>query len=198
MISITHFPDSIPEYVRKGKDNFFPPIYGCLCCSYNGKLHRHGFYPRNVISFSGNFTIYIARKICPVCGHTYSQIPDFLIPYFQYSYQVILTTLTLIFLKKLSYLQILNQLRQQNSLFLSKQHLTFYRRRFTKSRFINHLFFAQKKEFYYDMDFNKFDLPQFLHSLTSKIHNFSKLYQNFNLSYFKIMPYYFFYPYSRK
>ncbi len=194
MISITHFPNSIPEYVRKGKDNFFPPIFGCSCCSYNGKLHRHGFYQRNVITDSATYKIYIARKICPICHKTYSQIPDFLIPYFQYSYEMIFTILTYMFLKELSYQQILISLKQQKNSTLSNQNLSFYRQRFIRFRFLIHLFFTTHPQFYHDMNFNQLTLQKFLHSLMSKLYKFSNLYQNLNIIFFETMPTYFFSP----
>lgn len=196
MTSITHFPDTIPEYARKGKENYFPPIFGCSCCPYEGKLHRHGFYSRNVLSFYGHHTIFVARKICPVCGQTYSQIPDFLIPYFQYSYQVIFHILISIFLKKLSILQVLTDLQKRNSLFLSRQHISFYRKRFIQTRFMLHLFFAYllKPQLYYDMDYHQLTQTDFLTSIASKIDQFSLKYGNFNLTYANYMPQYFFSP----
>lgn len=192
---ITHFSDSIPEYVQKGKDNYFPPIFGCPCCSYHGKLHRHGFYQRNVVTANATYTIYIARKICPVCRKTFSQIPDFLIPYFQYSYEVIYQLFSLMFLKELSFLQTLNQMAQNQSLSLSKQHLSFYRQRFIQSKGLIRLFFTGQFLFYDNMDFSQLELHEILHSLMSKIHAFSQhQQQTFNLAYFKSMPTYFFAP----
>ncbi len=137
MISITNFPISIPEY----------------CCSYNGKLHRHGFYQRNVINGNATYTIYIARKICPICRQTYSQIPNILIPHFQYSYQVIFTILTYMSLKELSYQLILKTLEQQNTISISNQHLSFYRQYFIHSRSLIKLFLTAHPQFYYDIDF---------------------------------------------
>ncbi len=45
------------------------------------KLHRHGFYPRNVVELGRLLLIRIARFFCPACRRTTSCLPSFALPY---------------------------------------------------------------------------------------------------------------------
>jgi hypothetical protein len=88
MIIIYHFGVNIQQYAKLGRGNLFPSIYGCKNCPYEGKLYRHGFYERGVITSSAYYRIPVLLLKCPVCGKTYSVMPDWLIPYFQYCYAI--------------------------------------------------------------------------------------------------------------
>lgn len=86
---ITKISKSITEYAKLGKANVFTDKYGCKNCGYEGRLHRHGFYSRNVITRYTVYRVFILRLKCPSCNKTYSVLPSFLIPYYQYSFDFI-------------------------------------------------------------------------------------------------------------
>ena len=82
---IHDFNISPEEYDARGKKNDFPRLDVCPCCSYPSNLSRHGFYWRNAIFCKAQFRIPILRLKCSSCGKTILFLPDFLLPYFQYS-----------------------------------------------------------------------------------------------------------------
>ena len=113
---IHNFSISPEEYHRRGVKNIFPVVEACPCCLYPKKLKRHAFYQRYVISFNEPLQIFILRFKCTSCGKTFAILPDFILPYFQYSLESILYLLKGYFLwgrTKIYY-----------------QLLQFYRRRF--------------------------------------------------------------------
>lgn len=133
MIIIAKFNITITEYTKLGKNNFFPSIHSCKNCSHSGKLHRHGFYQRSVITPNSVFDVVILRCKCPLCSKTYSVIPDFLIPYFGYSFKLIISSLIMMFHKNLSYSNIISLLRKINqSNYISFPSLSQFRKRFLK------------------------------------------------------------------
>ncbi|WP_369800217.1 DUF6431 domain-containing protein [Anaerosalibacter sp. Marseille-P3206] len=75
-------------------------MYGCKFCGYEGMLHRHGYYSRNVITKHCIRRISILRVKCPSCGNTHAILPSFLIPYYQYSLEFIFKCLYLSFVLK--------------------------------------------------------------------------------------------------
>jgi hypothetical protein len=92
MIIPHNFKMNIYEYAAKGKENDFPvfdhcPSCGCLA---SGNLHRHGYYWRYGIEGEDHIRIPICRYKCLSCGITISILPDFLIPYFQYTLHMII------------------------------------------------------------------------------------------------------------
>lgn len=93
------FNISPEEYCQRGKKNDFPRIDICPCCSYPTKLPRHGFYWRNALFGKSQFRIPILRLKCPSCGKTISLLPDFVLPYFQYSLEYILNAVEKYFVK---------------------------------------------------------------------------------------------------
>ncbi|WP_408645592.1 DUF6431 domain-containing protein [Thermotalea metallivorans] len=72
-------------------------MYGCPSCGYEGMLHRHGHYDRNVVTLYQHFVISIQRFQCPSCKKTYSLLPSMLIPYFVYSFDFVIFCLYCIF-----------------------------------------------------------------------------------------------------
>ncbi|MDC3424242.1 DUF6431 domain-containing protein [Aquibacillus sp. 3ASR75-11] len=88
MLKIHHFKEGIKEYVSKKKGNDFPSYSCCEECGIQKKLYRHGFYERYVFVLSEKkfVNIVVCRYICqnPKCRQTYSVLPDFIIPYFQF------------------------------------------------------------------------------------------------------------------
>uniref|UniRef100_UPI003B75D314 DUF6431 domain-containing protein n=1 Tax=Desulforadius tongensis TaxID=1216062 RepID=UPI003B75D314 len=46
---------------------------------------KHGLYSRNYICQDFSNKILIRRYYCPYCGNTFSYLPSFCLPYFQYS-----------------------------------------------------------------------------------------------------------------
>lgn len=186
MIEIIKMPYGIKKYTKLEKLNNFRSKYGCEACGFEGKLYRHGFYYRNLITFKNAFRVVILRCKCQSCGKTYSLIPSFIIPYRQYAYYVILTTLIFMFNLKYSYSKILKIIKSLNSLsFFSSTELSIWKSRFIDSCPSIRLFAAQFKDSYFDM-------PTVSPSeALNKIIVFSRLRRDFNLEYFLLMPKYF-------
>ncbi|MDD3653771.1 MAG: DUF6431 domain-containing protein [Desulfotomaculaceae bacterium] len=85
----------------------------------------HGFYTRNAINTSFSGRILIRRYYCKHCGHTFSYLPSFCLPFFQYTTEVIFAGLLGHFFNMLPFLRALIL-----SLHWQRQHMQFYRRRF--------------------------------------------------------------------
>lgn len=144
---------NITKYIQLGKENLAPIQYGCRNCGFEGRLHRHGVYYRNVITKLRITRIPIQRVKCPSCNKTYSVLPSFLVPYFQYSLQTILLCLFMGSLLDFSYGKILMSFHKVNPLStLTPSHLRFWRKRFKGSLLNLHLFFAAYNDFYWDME----------------------------------------------
>jgi len=92
MIILHDFGISLGEYAINRKKNHFSIFDKCpICnCVALGNIHRHGFYWRYAITDEDVVEIPICRLICLSCRKTFSIIPDFLIPYFQHSLEIIL------------------------------------------------------------------------------------------------------------
>lgn len=52
----------------------------CALCGGCRKLHRHGSYQR-YHGCNGDRRVEVSRFLCPQCGHTWSVIPEGLLPY---------------------------------------------------------------------------------------------------------------------
>ena len=81
------------EYNNRGMDNDFPEIEKCPSCSYPGPFPKLGYYWRNALFLRRSFRIPICRYKCPSCKITISILPDFLLPYYQYSLAFIMQAL---------------------------------------------------------------------------------------------------------
>mgnify|MGYP005753810219 FL=1 len=92
MIIPNDFKISLSEYAQRGKKNDFPVLDQCpnCHCPSNGNLYRNGFYWRNCITEEITVRIPICRLKCLICKVNISILPDFLIPYFQYTIHTIL------------------------------------------------------------------------------------------------------------
>lgn len=119
------------EYHKAGSEFPFPRPEGCLhpdCrmpdCRMPVSPRPHGFYTRNAINTRFSGRILIRRYHCRYCGHTFSCLPSFCLPYFQYTLEMIFFGLLCHFFKILPFLQALAL-----SLNWQRQHLQFYRRR---------------------------------------------------------------------
>lgn len=93
MVHYHDFLVELPRYAALGKANDFPTLNCCPICRAKNRLQRHGFYERNVISEECSFRIPICRLLCPDCGRTVSILPMFVLPYFQYTVDIILRIL---------------------------------------------------------------------------------------------------------
>lgn len=187
MIILTKFLKNILEYEKLGKANIFPVQYGCKNCGYLGKLHRHGFYYRNAITRYTIHRVVIIRFKCPSCKKTYSLLPSFLIPYYQYTFDTIFLCLYYMFILQKSYLEIIAIFNSFNpyTFFSISNIFSFKKRFFTTLSFINS-FFTHYEDFYYDLD------KPSLRSVTKKIEKFISKQGEFNYSFFEVMPKYFF------
>jgi hypothetical protein len=118
---IHNFNLSLEDYAVRGKGNDFPVIASCPLCMAQEALKRHGFYWRNAKSSKSEkwLRLPICRFLCVSCRHTFSLLPSFLLPYYQYSLRFILDCLMHFFsqARRLIYYQLLQ----------------FYRRRWTKN-----------------------------------------------------------------
>lgn len=115
------------EYYKAGRGFPFPKPEECLHpeCRIPVPPRPHGFYARNTINTKFSGRILIRRYHCRYCGHTFSYLPSFCLPYFQYTLEMIFLGLLCHFFKILPFLRALAL-----SLNWQRQHLQFYRRRF--------------------------------------------------------------------
>lgn len=184
---ISNVTKNITEYMNLGKEIYIPPVYGCNHCGYEGRLHRHGYYHRNVITKYAVTTVAILRLKCPSCKKTEGILPSFLIPYYQYSLDTILDCLYQSFVFKKSYSRISGKFNGSNSdTLLTSSNIYSFKKRMKGIVSIVNAFFSNFDEFYYDMD------QPTAKSLLEKIYQFKEHAEDFNLSYFRLMPRYFF------
>jgi hypothetical protein len=113
------FNISPEEYYSRGKKNDFPRLDVCPCCLHPSNLPRHGFYWRNALFRNFHIRIPILRLKCSSCGKTISFLPDFLLPYFQYSLEYVL--------------EAAKQYIEERKATTYYQLLQFYRRRFLRN-----------------------------------------------------------------
>lgn len=187
MIIITKIIKIITEYEKLGKANIFPIQYNCSNCGYMGRLHRHGFYCRNVITKFSIHQIYILRIKCPSCNKTYSLIPSFLIPYYQYSFEFIFSCLYLVYIAKDSYSKIIKCFKESNpKIYFNVSNIYSFKKRMKESSQIINSFFVNYEKYYYKMDSASETL------VLEKIKDFIDNEGNFNYTYFTKMPKYFF------
>jgi len=66
---IEFFQDGCPKHIR--------PLR-CLKCGFDGLLHRHDQYERDVVTLSTAYTITMYRFKCPSCGKTHTLRPTFI------------------------------------------------------------------------------------------------------------------------
>ena len=121
------------EYHQQGRSFQFPTMHTCQnpACKLPIPPQKHGFYDRNIIDEQFSDKILIRRYRCPYCGMTFSFLPSFCLPYFQY-------TLEIIFLSLLCFLGLDWAARdclkaiisQYDALFLRRQNIEYYARRF--------------------------------------------------------------------
>lgn len=142
MIQITSFSYSIERYNELGKNNAIQAKSGCECCGYKGKLHRHGYYYRNAITQDLEYRIPILRFKCPICNKTYSALPSFLIPYYQYTFDFIFSCLNDLYISKLSYKQIIDKLKESDLKdFSTASHISHFKNRMNEIKNIVYSFF---------------------------------------------------------
>nr|WP_231293813.1 DUF6431 domain-containing protein [Thermoanaerobacterium thermosaccharolyticum] len=129
--------DNIEEYLQKGKNYNFPSSpdrYPHPDCKCKVILKKHGFYHRYYLDGTVCIKITIRRYICPVCKKTVSYFPDFCLPHFQYSFNMIISSLkkTLIRTKTLNSV-ISDFKRDFPHILISRQHIYFYTKRITNN-----------------------------------------------------------------
>jgi hypothetical protein len=189
MIIIDGFLKSITKYLLSGEINI-QHMYGCSSCGYEGMLHRHGHYDRNVVTLYEHFIISIQRFLCPKCGKTYSLLPSALIPYFIYSFDVVIFCLHSVFASSKKVNDVCNHIRNLNrQCFIYIQSISFFKRRFISNMNAVNSFFAAIDSFHYDSDLSLFTVAA-ASILLKKILSFDTT-SSFNYEYFKNMPSYF-------
>lgn len=101
MILPYDFEVNLTEYAQRGKKNDFPVFDQCPNCHCpSSGLYRNGFYWRNSITEGIVLRVPICRLKCLICKVNISILPDFLIPYFQYTLYTILKSVKLTLEKK--------------------------------------------------------------------------------------------------
>ncbi|ABY95505.1 hypothetical protein Teth39_2049 [Thermoanaerobacter pseudethanolicus ATCC 33223] len=133
LMQIVFHVDNIEEYLRKGKDYNFPappdrcPYPDCKC---RVKLKKHGFYYRYYLDGSNCIKIAIRRYICPVCKRTLSYLPDFCLPHFQYSFNMIVKSLKETLTREKTLSSFISDLKRNfPTILFSRQHIYFYTKR---------------------------------------------------------------------
>jgi len=184
---ISKFSNFIHPYLSLGEASFYPTQYGCKNCGYLGKLHRHGYYYRNVITVFGIYKIKVLRVKCPSCKKTHALLPHFLVPYFQYSFYTILFLLFLNFVMDFSYSEIISHVKKYKSLCaLNHSSLSRFHSRFISKFNEIKSFFANFTDIYPEVDLNNLGI------LIKYILSYERKNISFNTSYFDSMPSYFF------
>lgn len=189
MISITNFYNNITKYFELGKAIFIPHPFGCKNCGYQGRIHRHGYYQRYVITLYTIHRVYILRMWCPSCKKTYSILPKFLIPYYQYSFDTIFMCLYYLYTLNYSYAKVINIFHNSNpQCTLNITYLWNFKKRMKYYVPLSNLFFAHFEDFYFSMD------EPSVNTILDKIKSFneSENHGDFNYTYFTTMPQYFF------
>lgn len=128
ILQFIFYADCSPEEYFKANSHFsFPEPNECLypSCRKPVPPNPHGYYSRNVITVRYQERILIRRYYCEYCGHTFSYLPSFCLPYYQYTVDVIFLGLLSYFFDILPFL-----LALMNLLNWQRQHVQFYRRRF--------------------------------------------------------------------
>lgn len=190
MISIDNFSENLSKLILLGEKNI-QHMYGCPSCGYEGMLHRHGHYKRNVVTMHQHFVINVQRFLCPSCGKTYSLLPSFLIPYFIYTFDVVIFCLYSILVLQKTAGSVCSILRECNKqCFISIQSIYFFKKRFLLKLHIVNSFFAAIDLFHYDSDLSLFTKDKAAAILITKILRFNSS-KSFNYEFFKRMPEYF-------
>lgn len=180
----------LPNFIQsnlKNKQIFYrQTIYGCPNCKFAGKLYTHGSYERNVITEDNFYKITIFRVKCPICGKTHALIPDFLIPYFQYSLDTIKKCLELKFCNRASYSKILDYFYCKNfNSYLSATAISGFIKRFMFVLPKTRLFFSTFTKIYSYEDTSEAALLKYIDGYNLNCDS------RFNLDYFLNMPRYF-------
>jgi transposase-like protein len=155
MVKLHHFGITVKEYYHRGKENIFPDLYGCPhpCCSFEGRLRRHGFYTRNALTLLATYLIVIQRYYCPSCKKTVSLLPSFLAPRFQYSLSCIFFALYQLSVRRIQLhriAEVINDRAHRQE--LSHQQLSFYRKRICDNQPLITAFLGQQGLFLADLE----------------------------------------------
>jgi len=97
---IHDFGITLKQYLKLGKGNQFPQFSSCPSCFAQKPLLGHGFYERNAVKGKTNSIVFIQRYYCTCCKKTFSVLPSFLHPRFQYTLDYIMLLLQDIFIEK--------------------------------------------------------------------------------------------------
>lgn len=186
MVIIATFIGHITQNFILGKTNFNLSRFGCPNCGYEGRLHRHGTYSRNVITFFQIFRINVQRFKCPKCKKTCSMLPCYLIPYFQYSFEFIISSLYMIYvlsikpyhIPELDIPELVTEVCPHCH--ISLQSIRFYMKRFMLYKFMINSFFAAYDHFHYDTDVLSFQDSVAACTLLKKIFLYNTSVGSFN------------------
>jgi len=190
MISIDHISVSITKNLLLGGKNI-QHMHSCSFCGYEGMLHRHGCYGRNVVTLHEHSIISIQRFLCPSCGKTYSLLPSILIPYFIYSFDVVVSCLHSVFVMHKKASDVCRVLHYYNKkCFITIQSICYFKKRFLSKIHVVNSFFASLDSFHYDSDLSIFSKERATAIVLAKVFDFNTA-KSFNYEYFRKMPMYF-------
>ncbi|MDA8227117.1 MAG: DUF6431 domain-containing protein [Desulfitobacterium hafniense] len=129
------FPTQVTpkEYFNLGTDFPFPKPKTCPnpSCHVPRPPKGHGYYERNILTLEFEGRILIRRYYCPYCKHTFSYLPSFCLPYFQYSLELIFYAIFFHFFK---WAVLLMSLIPTYPVNWCVQHQQFYAKRFLNNR----------------------------------------------------------------
>lgn len=126
-------PDcDVEEYFEADQRFKFPRPHSCLnpACKVPVPPKEHGYYLRNAVSVTSYRRIKIRRYRCGYCGITFSYLPAFCLPYFQYTVDIIMLTLWCHFSKLVRYLELFILTRCLN---IQRQLRSYYVQRFSNN-----------------------------------------------------------------
>lgn len=122
------------EYHRQGKNFPFPKLNSCPCCKKPIPPEKNGFYERNARDGEFSEKILIRRYWCIYCRTSISFLPSFCLPWYQNTLKIVFATIHRIIGLEWKPSDCLKSFAQEYpSLFLQRQHLEFYVRRFIKN-----------------------------------------------------------------
>lgn len=88
------------EFIENSKELKYPTINTCHKCKAKDTFKPNGFYDRNVLTEDDEYVISIRRFKCPHCSASVSFLPSFLLPYFQNTFERIVSILKSVIAKK--------------------------------------------------------------------------------------------------
>ena len=150
-------------------------------CQMPVEMRKHGFYRRYIISQEYSGYIHVRRYICKFCKRTLSYLPNFAIPYFQYTVCYILSFLDGFFKTGNSLRNYVFGFKEKSGNF-SRKHFRYYISRLFQNRGLIQYFFNLSGQGIIPvedaLDSQKFAKEFLTKALILQPHNFSYRFHN--------------------